>query len=157
MCQDRGKVHKKTFAPLLMYWMTSFFFSHVMDKALFIYVPYILFSATLAPSLTCHRHWKKFWMTRRSSCWNDAGSDARWQQSKRRAGSILISTPPRCSSTQQTPATIPVCPSVSSHFLPRWLHHTLLLLHVSCDIIYYISFELCPCITHNNLTLLLTV
>lgn len=86
-------------------------------------------------------------MTRRSSCWNDAGSDARWQQSKWRAGSILISTPPRCSSTQQTPATIAVCPGVSSHFLPRWLHHTLLLLHVSCDTIH-LSFEVCPCITY---------
>lgn len=123
-----------------------------MDKALWFPCLTFCFTQTLPPSPTCRRHWKKLWMTRRSSCWNDGGSDARWQRSKWRAGSILISTPSRCCYTQQAPATIAVCPGVGSHLLPRWIHHTLLLLHVSCDVIHLISLELYPCITHSGPT-----
>lgn len=115
-----------------------------MDNALwFPCLPFCL-TQTSPPSPTCRRRWKKLWMRRRrgSSCWNAGGSDARWQRSEWRAGSILISTPSRCGSTQQAVATVALCPGVGSHLLPRWIHHALLLLHVSCDVIHLISLEL---------------
>lgn len=151
----------KPLLPPLMYWIRRvcfFFSSNVMDKALsFPCLPFCFpqHCRPGKPAVDVERSCE--WHRRRSSCWNDGGSDARWQRSKRRAGSILISTPSRCRSTQQAPETVPVCPGVGSHLLPRWIHHSLLLLHVSCDIIHLIPFELCPCTHTQNPPLVLPV
>lgn len=59
------------------------------------------------------------------------GSNASGQRQERWAGSILVPPAPQRGPPQQTPATLPLRASVCSHFLPCWLHHAVLLLHVS--------------------------